>query len=159
MKRLFLLAIISVLVISVQAQKEKTKDKKGAAVEEIDTLPKVPVITFEKTTYDYGNIYQGDNGEGYFLFKNTGKADLILTNCSSSCGCTVPDWPKDPIAPGATAKIIVRYDTKRIGRISKSVYVDSNAGDRVTLNITGNVSAKPTEAVPEENTSPMMEPK
>jgi len=157
MRKLFLLAIISILIVSVQAQKEKSREKKGA-VEEIDTLPKVPVITFENTTYDYGDIYKGDNGESHFVFKNTGKADLVLTNCSSSCGCTVPVWPKDPIAPGETATITVRYDTKRIGRINKAIYVDSNAGDRVTLTIVGNISEKPTEAVPEEINSPIINP-
>ena len=158
MKKLSLLALVCILAVSIvqlQAQTSKSKDKK----EEIDTLPKVPEITFEKTVYDYGNIYQGDNGESHFVFKNTGKADLVLTNCSSSCGCTVPTWPREPIAPGQSATITVRYDTKRIGRISKAVYVDSNAGERITLNIVGNVAAKPTEAIPEENTSPMMEPK
>jgi hypothetical protein len=157
MKRLFLLAVVSFLMISVQAESVKPKDRK-VAKEEVDTLPKVPIITFEKTTHDYGNIYQGENGDCYFVFKNTGKAELILTNCSSSCGCTVPQWPREPIAPGQKETIKVTYDTKRIGRIQKQIYVDSNAGERITLTITGNISAKPTEAAPEETTSPIVNP-
>ena len=83
---------------------------------------------------------------------------MILTNCSSSCGCTVPEWPKEPIPPGGKAAIKVKYNTGRIGAINKQVYVDSNTGNRVTLTITGNVNAKPTEQVPENNQN-IMQPK
>lgn len=111
---------------------------------------KTPEITFESLVHNYGEIYQGDNGECEFVFKNTGKADLILTNCRSSCGCTVPSWPKDPIAPGKKAVIKVKYNTQRIGEINKSITVESNAvNDRVVLKISGNVMAKPVEAAPE----------
>ncbi len=117
---------------------------------------KEPEITFENLVHDYGNIQQGDNGTCEFVFKNTGKADLILTNCRSSCGCTVPEWPKDPIAAGKKAAIKVKYNTQRIGTINKSVTVESNAvNNRVVLNIKGNVSAKPTEAAPENSQSPV----
>ena len=101
---------------------------------------KEPEITFESLVHDYGEIMQGDNGTCEFVFKNTGKADLILTNCRSSCGCTVPEWPKDPIAPGTKAVITV----------------ESNAvNNRVVLNIKGNVSAKPAEAAPANEASPV----
>jgi hypothetical protein len=86
------------------------------------------------------------------VFKNTGKAELILTNCRSSCGCTVPSWPKDPIPPGKKASIKVKYNTQRIGQINKTITVESNAvNDRVVLKITGNVNPQPTEAAPENN--------
>lgn len=115
---------------------------------------KEPEITFESLVHDYGNIYQGDNGVCEFVFKNTGKAELVLTNCRSSCGCTVPEWPKDPIAPGKKAVIRVKYNTQRIGQINKTITVESNAtNNRVVLNIKGNVSAKPVEAAPENGGS------
>ncbi len=132
------------LVISAMAQDAKPEKSKKV---------KEPEITFETLVHDYGNIQQGDNGTCEFVFKNTGKADLILTNCRASCGCTVPTWPKDPIAPGKKAVITVKYNTNRIGAINKSITVESNAvNNRVILNIKGNVAAKPTEAAP-ENTS------
>jgi len=160
MKKLFFLSLLSVLSIAVFAQEEGKsvkKSKKQETVIEEDTLPKVPVIKFKSLVHDYGNIYKGDNGVCHFEFTNAGKADLQLTNVSSSCGCTVPEWPKDPIAPGQSATIKVSYDTKRVGGISKSIYVDSNTGERVTLSIKGNISETPQEIVPENKTSPMIQ--
>ena len=83
-------------------------------------------------------------------------ARLILTNCRASCGCTVPEWPKDPIAPGKKAVITVKYNTQRLGAINKTITVESNAiNNRVVLNIKGNVAAKPVEAAPSNEASPM----
>lgn len=110
-----------------------------------------PEIKFEKTVYEYGNIHQGDNGVSEFVFKNVGNEPLILSNVAASCGCTVPEWPKNPILPNQSASIKVKYDTRRIGTISKSVTVFSNAStDRVMLQLRGNIAAKPAEAIPEK---------
>lgn len=158
MKKAFLFGLLVLIAITVSAQSNNSKTnnqpKATAPVTE-----KTPEITFEKTVHDYGQIYVGDNGDCVFNFKNTGKSDLILTNCSSSCGCTVPEWPKEPIPPGGKATIKVHYNTGRMGPINRQVYIDSNAGNRVTLTITGNVLNKPTEAVPENNQNNMMQPK
>jgi len=160
MKKLLLLSVLCFLTFAISAQTEaksakQAKPKKAEVIEE-DTLPKVPVIQFNSLVHDYGNIFKGDNGVCNFDFKNTGKADLLLTNVSSSCGCTVPEWPKEPIPPGKSASIKVKYDTNRVGGINKNVYVDSNAGERITLTIKGNISEKPTEIAPENKTSPVM---
>jgi hypothetical protein len=160
MKKLFILSLLIVLSIAVSAQVEekpvkKQKVKKKEVVVE-DTLPKVPEIKFTYLIYDYGTIYKNGDGVCYFEFKNTGRADLQLTNVSSSCGCTVPQWPKEPIPPGQSEKIKVSYNTGRVGGINKSVFVDSNAGDRITLNIKGNVIEQPKEIAPESKTSPIM---
>ena len=90
---------------------------------------------------DYGTIKQGADGLRVFEFKNTGKAPLVISGASSSCGCTVPSYPKDPIAPGGTGKIEVRYDTNRVGAIAKTIMVTSNATDtpNVALRIKGKV--------------------
>lgn len=143
MKKVFSLLMILVFVMGGMAQNDAEKPNKKV---------KTPEITFETLVHDYGQINQGENGECEFVFKNTGKADLILTNCRSSCGCTVPSWPKDPIAPGKKASIKVKYNTQRIGQINKTITVESNAvNDRVVLKIVGNVNPKPTEAAPENN--------
>ena len=160
MKKFLLLSLLCILSTAIFAQVEaqstkKTKVKKTEIVEE-DTLPKVPIIQFNSLVHDYGNIYKNDNGVCTFEFKNTGKADLVLTNVSSSCGCTVPEWPKEPIPPGKTSSIKVSYNTSRVGPINKNVFVDSNASERVTLTIKGNVSEPPTEIAPENKTSPVM---
>ena len=106
-----------------------------------------PQIDFERTEHDYGEIEQGGNGKTEFSFTNTGTEPLIISKAKGSCGCTVPTWPKEPIAPGAKATIEVKYDTKRVGPISKSVTITSNSVDNSTalLKIKGSVKAKPTE--------------
>ena len=106
-----------------------------------------PQIEFERTEHDYGEIEQGGNGKTEFSFTNTGTEPLIISKAKGSCGCTVPTWPKEPIAPGAKATIEVKYDTKRVGPISKSVTITSNSVDNSTalLKIKGSVKAKATE--------------
>lgn len=106
-----------------------------------------PQIDFERTEHDYGTIEQGADGKTEFVFTNTGTEPLIISKAKGSCGCTVPEWPKEPIAPGAKASIKVKYDTKRVGPISKSVTITSNSVDNSTalLKIKGTVNAKPTE--------------
>lgn len=131
---------------TVQAQNEFSRDT-------------VAEITFDKVIHDYGNIFKGDNGVCEFAFTNTGGQPLVLTNCRSSCGCTVPEWPKEAIAPGASAVIKVKYNTQRIGTISKTVTVESNAiNNRVILKIKGSVADIPQEAVPENNNTMMLSP-
>jgi hypothetical protein len=110
-------------------------------------------IEFEKEVHDYGTIENGANGECTFVFKNTGNAPLIISNAKGSCGCTVPSWPKEPIAPGASSKIKVKYDTKRTGAINKSVTITSNAVNAPTkvIRIKGNVKPKPASGAPVNN--------
>lgn len=107
-------------------------------------------IEFEKEVHDYGTIENGANGECTFEFKNTGNAPLIISNAKGSCGCTVPSWPKEPIAPGKTGTITVKYDTKRAGAINKSVTITSNAVNAPTkvIRIKGNVKPAPTSGAP-----------
>lgn len=102
--------------------------------------PNAPGITFEKTTHDYGTIAKGGDGTCEFKFKNTGVEPLILSNVVSSCGCTVPEWPHEPILKGKTASIKVKYNTDRIGPINKTITVMSNAKEAsIQLRITGSV--------------------
>lgn len=84
-------------------------------------------IEFTQETVDYGEIVVGSDGVREFEFKNTGTDFLIINRTVGSCGCTVPTYPKEPIAPGKTAKISVKYDTKRVGTFSKQIKVYSNA--------------------------------
>ena len=97
-------------------------------------------IKFETTTHDFGTITVGGNGTFEFIFTNTGKEPLVLKNVSPSCGCTVSEFPKDPIAPGAKGTIKLKYNTQLIGAFSKSATVYSNAATNpVTLHINGTV--------------------
>lgn len=117
------------------------------------------IIEFEKDVHDYGEVPHMGNGTYSFVFKNTGTEALIISNAKGSCGCTVPSWPKEPIAPGKSAKIDVTYDTKRVGPISKSVTITSNAENTPVkvLRIQGTVLS---EAAPEpvaEEVAPVVE--
>jgi Protein of unknown function (DUF1573) len=98
-----------------------------------------PKIVFDLETIDYGIIRKGADPLRKFSFKNTGNEPLLITSAKGSCGCTVPTYPQEAIAPGATAEIEVRYDTKRIGLINKTVTINSNAGDPIVLYIKGEV--------------------
>ena len=125
-----------------------------ASAQEITTSPEakpsLAEITFEKDIHDYGTIKQGANGVYEFKFKNTGKEPLIISNAQGSCGCTVPEWPKQPIRPGESSTIKVSYDTKRIGAINKTVTIYSNAkvNSEKVIRITGNVEASQADAAP-----------
>ena len=114
-------------------------------------------IEFEKEVHDYGTVEYDGNGQCTFVFKNTGNAPLIISNAKGSCGCTVPSWPKEPIAPGAEGKITVKYDTKRPGAINKSVTITSNAVNEPTkvVRIKGNVEAKPESGAPVNTGAPV----
>ena len=100
-------------------------------------------IVFDKTVHDYGTIIQGGNGNCEFDFTNKGKTPLMLNNVRSSCGCTVPEWPRKPIEPGKTGIIKVKYNTSKFGGFTKSITVTSNAKNSIViLKIKGNVIAK-----------------
>lgn len=111
-------------------------------------------------TIDYGNVYKDvDSGVRVFEFTNTGTTPLIITNVQSTCGCTVPSKPTDPIAPGKTGEISVKYNMNP-GPIRKTISVESNAtnveGGRVALKIKGEVLVKQEVNVLEKKkTSPM----
>jgi hypothetical protein len=112
------------------------------------------LFTDKNDTYDFGKVPEGPVAEHIFEFKNVGKEPLIISNCNASCGCTTPEWNKEPILPGKKGKITVRYNTQgRVGPIAKSVYVTSNAvlpegKDRYELYIKGEVVAAPTTDAP-----------
>lgn len=105
-----------------------------------------PAAKFEfvETTYEYGEVKQGDVVEHTFKFKNVGEVPLIIQNATASCGCTVPNPPKEPIAVGETAEIDVRFDTKgKIGMQNKRITINANTNPPQTyLEIRGNVMAK-----------------
>ena len=107
------------------------------------TTELVSVIDFESDTIDYGQITENDNGDRVFIFTNTGKAPLIISNVKTSCGCTVPTYPETAILPGQSGEIAVSYDTKRVGPFTKTITVYSNA-DQPTkhLKIKGEILKK-----------------
>ena len=107
-----------------------------------------PAISIDKDTHDYGDIAWDSNGACQFKVTNTGNEPLIISNCQGSCGCTVPKCDPNPIAPGASSLIDVKYDTKRTGPFQKSVTINSNAVNTPVkvVTIKGTVAADPGSA-------------
>jgi hypothetical protein len=115
------------------------------------TLLAQPKITFDKIVHDFGKVKEADGAAVHdFTFKNTGTAPLIIQNVTTTCGCTTPEWTKQPIPPGSEGFIKVSYDVRgRPGAIDKTITVSSNTKPATThLRITGEVS--PVDRQPAE---------
>ncbi|MCS7004671.1 MAG: DUF1573 domain-containing protein [Cytophagales bacterium] len=99
------------------------------------------VMKFEKEEHDFGDIKEGTIAEYSFKFKNTGNAPIVITNVQASCGCTTPEWPKEPVMPGETAIIKAAYNSKsRPGNFFKTITITSNATEPTKIiKIKGNV--------------------
>ncbi|AMA50158.1 MULTISPECIES: DUF1573 domain-containing protein [Flavobacterium] len=157
-----ILAVATIVFLGNLSATAQEKAKKAASKAKMEVAKKVeetkfeitkvsgPGMYVEKETIDYGTIEQGAEGKREFVIVNNGNEPLVISNAQGSCGCTVPSFPKEPIAPGAKAVIGVKYDTNRVGAINKSVTVTTNMKDNPTkvLHITGNVVAKPTPTSP-----------
>lgn len=101
---------------------------------------KGPIMTFKETTIDYGTIEKGSERVRKFNFTNTGDEALVIKSAAGSCGCTVPNYPKEPIMPGESATIDVNYDTNREGQFTKTVSLTTNEAEPShTLTIKGDV--------------------
>ena len=106
MKKLLIFAVLIATGLSVQAQAK---------------------IEFKTEVIDYGEVKRGSDGIRVFEFTNTGQSPLVITEVNSTCGCTIPEKPEQPIGPGESGKIKVKYDTQIIGPIRKTITVYSNA--------------------------------
>ena len=96
------------------------------ADEPLDTV-NVAKMVFDLTTYEYGRVEAGDIVNHTFKFKNAGKVPLLITNARSTCGCTVPDWPKEPIEPGDSGEIKVKFNTTgKKNQNNKPIYITAN---------------------------------
>jgi hypothetical protein len=125
------------------ADKIKAEDERMDLTQTVST-EEVAEIVFTEEMHDFGDITEGETPEHIFTFKNTSKVPLVITSATGSCGCTVPDWPRNPIAPGATGEIKVSFNSaSRSGRQDKQVTVEANTMPRTTvIKITSNVLPK-----------------
>lgn len=141
MKKLITLTFVSLLAFNAFAQQKPAVVAAPPAPEAVKIIdPNAAVMTLEQETVDYGDIMKNADGLRVFKFKNTGKSPLKLVNVQSSCGCTVPSYPKEDIMPGETSKIEVKYNTANPGRFTKSITVTTNGNpEKVVLRIKGNV--------------------
>ncbi len=144
MKKIIPLVCILFFTLSLPAQTDTKEEKK---VNEPQA-----VIEFESVVHDFGKIYEGKTAECVFVFTNKSKVPLILSKVQPGCGCTTPEWPREPIMPGQKGKIKATYNPGSFkGSFGKGITVYSNASNgQVQLTIKGIV-----EEIPKEPQSPV----
>ncbi len=144
MKKTFLSVIYNLcLVFVLHAQSAVAKTPSPAP------LAKDDVIQLKESGYSFGKIPQGRPVIHVFEIINTGKEPLLLENVQASCGCTTPEWSREPIAPGATSPIKVGYNAYAEGQFNKTVTIFYNNGQTKALIISGEVYKLPASAAPE----------
>ena len=130
MKRIFLLVGVALLAAcnnnGTDAANKIKQSNLEAAEKLAEQATQFPQIKLEETTHDFGEIKQNVEVQTSFNFKNTGKVPLVITNATSSCGCTVPEYPKEAIAPGESGAIKVVYNGSGKDAISKTVTLTTN---------------------------------
>lgn len=143
MKKIIALAMLVVLGVTTSNAQETSKKLKATNTKAATVKVNGAGMVFVTETIDYGNVAYNSDGRREFVFTNNGNKPLIITNAQGSCGCTVPTYPKEPIAPGAKGVIGVKYDTSRAGQaFTKTVTLTTNAVvPSKTLTIKGNVLA------------------
>ena len=123
---LSLLSMMAFMSCKENASSKVKTDNVTVAAERDQSAKQVPVMEFEKSEHDFGTIEQGTPQETIFTFTNTGNAPLVITNATSSCGCTVPNPPKEPIAPGEKGELVVKFNGSGQNQVTKTITVVAN---------------------------------
>lgn len=131
---------------STPAAQNAVENPNIATTEPVATTPanpNAPAMSFKETVYDFGTVKQGEVVNHTFTFTNTGKEPLIIENASASCGCTVPEWTKTPVAPGQTGEIKVQFNsTGKAGQQAPMVTIRANTEPNITqVSLKGTVEA------------------
>ncbi len=145
MKQLLSVLTLLVMAFSFVAAQETAPAPAAPAIQ-VEEATDGPKMKFETKQIDYGKIVQDSDPYRFFKFTNVGNEPAVIKHAKGSCGCTVPTYPKEPILPGQTAEIKVRYDTKRVGPFTKRVTLTTNTNEaEIVLTIKGLVEKKPAE--------------
>ncbi len=123
---LSLLSMMAFMSCKENASSKVKTDNVAVAAERDESAKQIPVMEFEKSEHDFGIIEQGTPQETIFVFTNTGNAPLVITNATSSCGCTVPNPPKEPIAPGEKGELVVKFNGSGQNQVTKTITVVAN---------------------------------
>jgi hypothetical protein len=134
MKKISLMALVSISLITFSCKEKATEKIENANVEAAAvrdaSANKMAVMSFDKTFHDFGQITQGTPQQTVFTFTNTGDAPLIITDATSSCGCTIPDYPKNtPIAPGQQGQMVVNFNGSGQNQVTKTINVQANTAN------------------------------
>lgn len=153
-KSIFIVAILSAFVFTSckdNAADKVSEENVAAAADRNSKAGEVPVMTFDEVEYDFGTIQQNTPVEHVFSFTNTGNAPLVIVDAKSSCGCTVPEYTKAPVAPGDKGELLVKFNGSGKNQVSKTVTITANtAVGTETIKIKAFVNA-PEGAVPGAN--------
>ena len=134
MKKISLIALVSISLITFSCKEKATEKIENANVEAAAvrdaSANKMAVMSFDKTFHDFGQITQGTPQQTVFTFTNTGDAPLIIKDATSSCGCTIPDYPKNtPIAPGQQGQMVVNFNGSGQNQVTKTINVQANTAN------------------------------
>jgi len=143
MKHLSTLFFAIVIAVAVNAQTTTTQE----------------VIQVKETVHDFGTIPQGKPVYYFFEVTNTGKDPMVISNVQTSCGCTTPEWSKEPIAPGGTAKVRVGYNAAGEGHFEKTITIMYNQNLSKQVKITGTVWKAPVGSAPENSSISLLKQK
>ena len=149
MKNTILIAILSLSIVacgdtaSSKIDASKQKKRTPVSLDQVDTTSDAQ-MEFEATEWNFGEIIQGESVEYAFKFTNRGSEPLIITNAKGSCGCTVPVWPREPVAPGESGVVDVKFNSKgKKGKQNKKVTLTTNmVPSQMVLKVTGLVNLK-----------------
>ena len=136
MKGIFTLFLVAVCIVHVSAQSS------------VPVTSVVETLRFKEASFNFGQIQQNRPVTHNFEVTNNGKESIKIENVQASCGCTTPEWTKEPIAPGASAFIKVGYNAAAEGSFTKTISVQYNTNQSATLTISGTVYKAPTTSAP-----------
>lgn len=133
MNKVFHFILLLIFAVSCQpTNSEKSID--ASAIETDSNATEEPIMSFEKKTWDFGSIIDGEVVEHTFRFTNTGNKDLVISSASASCGCTIPNWPKEPIAPGDKGEIKVKFNSSgKKDMVTKDITILANTNPVKTI--------------------------
>ena len=127
LKGIFLLSTLSLLFVSCDVRKKDTKANINGVEQQAPAKDPTTVQIID-SAYNFGQVTEGDIVEYSYRFKNTGNKPLVIINASASCGCTVPEKPEQPVLPGETGFIKVKFNSEhRVGQAHKTITITSNA--------------------------------
>ena len=135
------------VVTEAGAQPQAIENPNVAPEGDVTASANAPVMNFQQTEYDFGTVKQGEVVNHTFEFTNTGNSPLIIENASATCGCTVPDWTREPVAPGEKGQIAVQFNTTgKMGQQNPTVTVRANTQPEIVkVSMKGNVE---TSSIP-----------
>ena len=153
MKIIFTLLFISGITLTAFAQLSTTPVSaiNGNPTDKSISKTAPEVLTLKESEFDFGRIPQGKPVNHVFYYTNIGNTPLILDNVQASCGCTTPEWSKDPVSAGTTSKITVGYNAASEGPFTKFITVTYNGSQSKQIIIKGEVWKTPVTSAPENS--------